>query len=98
MSSLLHALHACVILVRCVEAFTRSLEAILLLDRMMHIGWMLKWRRMMGFSPPQPECQVVGCEATYYNRDANDLHGVVNIPKLQRRESMKRNILLSSVI
>ena len=89
MSSLLHALHACVMLVRCVEAFIRSVEAHLLLDRMLHIGWMLRRRRMMGFSPPQTECQVVDCEAAYYNRDANDLHEMVNIPRLQRRSRRK---------
>lgn len=74
-SSLIHALHACVILVRCVEAFMSSLEADLLLGWRMHIRWMLRRRRgMMGFNPPQPECQVIDCEAAYYNRNANDLH------------------------
>ena len=31
----------------------------------------------MGFSPPQSECQVVDCEAAYYDGDADDLHEVV---------------------
>ena len=53
---------------------------------------------MMGFSPPQPKCQVVDCEAAYYDRDANDLHQVISIPRLQKRVSKKVNLLLPSVI
>lgn len=77
MSSLVHTLHANVILVRCVKNVISGLEADPLLGWLMHVGWMLRRRRMMGFSPPQPECQIVHCEAAYYDGDADNLHGLI---------------------
>ena len=54
---------------------------------------------MMGFSPPQPECKVVDCEAAYYNRDANDLHDLGKYPKaaMRRVEENERTIAFSDI-
>ena len=57
--------------------FVSRMEADLLLGWMMHIGWMLRWQRMVGFSPPQSEGQIVDCEATYYDGNTDDLLEVV---------------------
>ena len=48
-----------------VEMSIFALEADILLWQGMQIGWMLRQRRMMAFSPPQPEGQVVDREAAY---------------------------------
>ena len=82
-TSLVRSLHAYVSLVRCVVKVISGLEANLLLGWMMHIGWMLGGRRMMGSSPPQPECQVVDGEAAYYDRDANNLHKLLITSRLE---------------
>ena len=39
----------------------------------------------MGFSPPQPECQIVDCEAAYYDGDTDNLLDVVKYFKTGRR-------------
>lgn len=54
---------------------------------------------MMGFSPPQPERQVIDCEAAYYDGDANDLHEVVRHVKTAkgRVEEKERTIAFSDI-
>ena len=53
---------------------------------------------MMGFSPPQPECQIVDCKAAYYDGDTDDLPNVVRHLKTVRRVSERMNVLLPSLI
>ena len=53
---------------------------------------------MMGFSSPQPKCQVVDCEAAYDNGDADDLHDVVNHVKTVKERVEELSALLPSVI
>lgn len=53
---------------------------------------------MMGFSPPQPECQVVDREATHYDGDTDDLHELVRYLKTFKERVGRSNILSPSVI
>ena len=54
---------------------------------------------MMGSGPPQPECQIVDCEAAYYDGDADDLHGTVKQLKTatERVEENERTIAFSDI-
>ena len=99
MFSLVHILHANVILVRCVKMLVSGLEADPLLTWMMHVWRVLRRRGMMGFSPQQPECQIVDCEAAYYDGDGNNLHGVVKHFKnaKERANENERTIALSDI-
>ena len=53
---------------------------------------------MMGFGPPQPEGQIVDCEATYYDGDTDNLLVMVKISRSQRGRVRCMNVLLLSMI
>ncbi len=54
---------------------------------------------MMSFGSPQPECQVVDCEATYYDGHTDDLPEVVSlfISAKERAKKKERTIALSDI-
>ena len=53
---------------------------------------------MMGFGPPQPECQIVDCKAAYCDGDTDDLLDVVKYLKTVRKVLERMNVLLPSLI
>lgn len=45
---------------------------------------------MIGFSPPQPKCQIVNCEAAYDNGNADDLHELIRHFKIAKDGEIER--------
>lgn len=94
MYSLVNLLCVYVILVRCVERFVSGQEADSLLGWVMHIRCMLMWLRMNAFSPPEPKCQIVNCEAAYDDGNADDLHKSIRDLMIEKGGEAKRTNIL----